>query len=329
MAKHLCYEERAEMALLLSHGHSFGFIAKALGRAKSTIYSEARRNTSPGAHYRAAPAEDLARQRAQKPRTTRKMQDAPLREYVQEKLAHKWSPEQIAGRIARDFPQRTSMRISHETIYKWIWERKKAGDEWHSHLRQAHKKRGRRWRRSRETRGKIRGRTSIDERPSSVDSRRFVGDWEGDSLVGMGRKSSVATWVERKCRYTCLALVEGTGPAVFNKRVLQRFSSQPELPIRTVTVDNGREFTAHAALSVAWHAPIYFAHPYHSWERGLNENTNGLLRQFYPKGTDFRQVSRADIAEKERLLNTRPRKCLQYRTPEEAMARALASRRSD
>lgn len=326
MAKHLSHAERRVIAQLASYNRSCGFIARQLGRARSTIFAELRRNTPPGQYYQAAPAHAMAKARARKPRVAAKMHNPLLLAYVQEKLSLKWSPEQISGRLRREHPQ---LCVSHETLYKWIWAGKQSGLDWHTHLRQARKKKSGRRRCGRDNRGRIRDRVSIDERPKSVDSRRFAGDWEGDTVTGCKRKSSVASWVERKYRYACLALVNGTGPQKVNAAIIERFARTPLLPIRTVTLDNGREFTAHMELSKAWGAKVYFAHPYHSWERGLNENTNGLLRQFYPKGTDFRQVTEEELARVEYLLNTRPRKCLQYRTPMEAMEMALARRRSD
>jgi IS30 family transposase len=176
---------------------------------------------------------------------------------------------------------------------------------------------------------RMKGRVSIDQRPKSVDTRRFVGDWEGDTFVGKYGLGRIASWVKRKTRYICLAALGGNKAQDLNKAILKRFEESNELPVRTVTLDNGHEFFAHLELCSAWDCQTYFAHPHHPWERGLNENSNGLLRQFFPKRRDFRKVTRKELAEVERLLNTRPRKCLQYRTPEEVMAKLLARIRTD
>ena len=317
-AKHLEYYERELIAELRAVGRSLGYIAEILERAKSTISSELRRNSRNG-RYNPAIAEVLARKRASKARIILKMDYPEIREYVESGLKKQWSPEQISGRMKVDHPAADGPRISHETIYLWIWDNKRAGGEWYRKLR--HGSKPRRKRSGRGMRVKIRGRVGIEERPLSVDLRHFVGDWEGDTVLGGIGKGLFAGWAERKTGYYCLAPMKDKSAASLNDAILGRFSRSPELPIRTVTLDNGTEFAEHGKLSEAWSAKVFFAHPYSSWERGVNENTNGLLRQYFPKGMDLRKVTRERIAEVENLLNNRPRKRLAYRTPAEEMAR--------
>jgi len=329
MAKHLVFEERIRICEMRRQGFSYQKIADALSRAKSTIREEVVRNTQ-YTQYNPFTAEEKARKKARKPRVRRKMIRHPLREFVLAHLKKAWSPEQIAGRLKLLHPRTPSERISAETIYKWIWTQKSKNRHWYKHLRTGLKKRRRhRAFGKNDPRGRMKGRVDIDRRPKSVDSRRFLGDWEGDTFVGRGGLGRIASWVERKTRYVCLAVMEGHKSRDLNKAILGRFKESPELPVRTVTLDNGHEFFAHLELCSAWGCQTYFAHPHHPWERGLNENSNGLLRQFFPKSRDLRDVSREELAEAERLLNTRPRKCLQYRTPEEVMAKMLARTRTD
>ena len=320
---HLTRGERLRIRQLRTESNSLAFIAQALGRSKSTISEELRRNQYRGS-YVPAMADSMARKRRKQPRRQRKIDCPELRADVEAGLARQWSPEQIAGRLRRDFPRSPARRISHEAIYQWLWEDKRAGGTWHRHLRQSNRKRKKR-RTGRESRGRIIGRVGIEQRPASVDSRRFMGDWEGDTVVGHRHQGLVATWVERKSRYTCLALMEDKKAKTLNHAILARFKANPSLPMRTTTLDNGREFSDHAVLAEAWGAKIFFARPYHSWERGLNENTNGLLRQYFPKGTNFLQVTTQRLAEVEELLNNRPRKILAYRTPAEVMAAWLSA----
>lgn len=248
-----------------------------------------------------------------------KMSCPAIRKYVENGLKKQWSPEQISGRMKVDYPGVGAPRISYETIYVWIWREKREGGLWRKQLR--HGSKPRRKRSGRGERVKMRGRVGIEERPLSVDLRHFVGDWEGDTVLGGIGKGLLASWAERKTGYYCLAPMKDKSAASLNRAILERFSRSPELPIRTVTLDNGTEFAEHAKLSEAWKAKVFFAHPYSSWERGVNENTNGLLRQYFPKGMNLRQIGKERIAEVENLLNNRPRKRLAYRTPAEEMAR--------
>lgn len=264
-------------------------------------------------------ANSMARKRRKQPRRQRKINCPEIRAAVEAGLSQQWSPEQIAGRLRREHPHSPQRWISHEAIYQWLWEDKRAGGTGHKHLRQSNRKRKKR-RTGRELRGRIIGRVGIEERPAAVDTRRFMGDGEGDTVVGSHHQGLVATWAERKSRYTGLAPLADKRAQTLNAAILARFEAEPRLPMRTTTLDNGREFAGHAELAKAWNAKIFFARPYHSWERGLNENTNGLLRQYFPKSTNFLEVTPKRLAEVEALLNNRPRRILNYRTPAEVMA---------
>ena len=218
-----------------------------------------------------------------------------------------------------DYPGSCLLRISHECIYQWIWEDKVRGGLWYKELR--HGRKPRRRRRGRGVRTLIRNRVGIEVRPRSVDVRHFIGDWEGDTVWGGMGKGLFASWLERKTGFCCLAPMPAKSAALLNRSIIERFERNPEFPIRTVTLDNGSEFAAHEKLAEAWNAKIFFAHPYSAWERGANENANGLLRQYFPKGMDLRHVTRKRIAEVENLLNNRPRKRLRYPTPAEIMTK--------
>jgi IS30 family transposase len=315
---------------MLSEGCTQGQIAQVIGKSQSAISRELARNGTPHRRYRPVLAHRRAvvrRQEALALRTA-KMDRPQLLKVVQEGLGKYWSPQQIAGRLAHE---QAWPLISHETIYKWIAAKKAQGQNWHMFLRQAHRKYRRRSRGSPDGRGKIPGRTFIEHRPSAVDERRRFGDWEGDTLVGGKHRGAVVTHVERKSQYVVMAslpvrdhreLVKVSGQA-FSRHELHR-----PLPRKTETLDNGLEFWSHQQLGQTLGLTVYFARPHHPWERGLNEQVNGLIRQFLPKGSDLTNVGQADIQRIEDLLNNRPRKTLGYRTPIEVLRkyRIYASR---
>jgi IS30 family transposase len=248
------------------------------------------------------------------------MERPDLAAFVKEGLREYWSPEEIAGRWRKDHPHRRRQWVSHQCLYDWIWRQKDQGQDWHRHLRRAYKKRRKR-QESPEKRGRIVGRVGIEERPAIVEKRTRLGDWESDRVEGSGSTASLASHVERKSRYTVLAKLSDGRAATFNEGTIRAFGRHGGLPLRTTTADNGKEFAAHAELAARLGLDVYFARPYHAWERGTNENTNGLVRQFFPKGLDLRQVKPRQVAHVERLLNNRPRKCLGYRTPLEVLRR--------
>jgi transposase, IS30 family len=217
-----------------------------------------------------------------------------------------WSPEQIS-----DHGRNSQMiRISHEWIYQYIYEDKNDGGSLWEHLR-CRKKRKKRYG-SYEKRGQIPHRTSIDERPKIAADRSRLGDWEADTIIGKGRKGAIVTLVDRKSRYLRMGLVKRRTKEAVKEMIVSLLANHP---VHTITCDNGKEFADHQAVAKELGAEVYFAHPYASWERGTNENTNGLIRQYFPKNTDFRELKHEEISFVDNRLNTRPRKCLSFCSP--------------
>lgn len=301
----LTQEERYQIYALRKAGHSQREIAEVLSRSPSTISRELERNKGLKG-YRPKQAHRLAQNR-KKERERRRIPESTW-ELVERLLREDWSPEQISGWLARE----EGMAISHEWIYRYVYEDKRRGGDLYRHLR-CQKPRKKRYG-SYDRRGQIRERVSIDERPEVVEARSRVGDWEADTVIGKPGGSVLVTLVERRSRLSLVALApDKTATAVKAAvlKLLQPLSAQ----VYTVTYDNGKEFAYHMEIAQALNADGYFAHPYHSWERGLNENTNGLIRQYLPKGTDFNKLTDRQVQEIMDKLNNRPRKCLGYKTP--------------
>lgn len=313
--QHLSFVEREELSVGLYSGDSVREIARQLGRSPSTLSRERRRNQIPDGYIAPQAHAQAARRRAADSRP-KKLDQPELAAYVRRRLAETWAPEQIAGALPKAFPRKRRMRLSPETIYAWIWADKKAGGTLWKHLRQSHR-RYRKRRGGKDLRGQIPGRVGIEKRPPSVARRRRLGHWESDMVEGARKRGYLATHVERKSRYVFVLKLPNKSAAAFNRATIRRFQKLPPQLRRTWTVDNGKEFAGFRTWEKRLGGRVYFARPYHSWERGLNENTNGLLRQFFPKHMDLRKVSQKTIDKVERLLNTRPRKCLNYRTPAE------------
>lgn len=311
MAHHLTLEERELLYRLRHKGKSKAEIAELLGRHRSTVYRELERNTGQRG-YRPKQAQRLADQRRLACRRPRKMEDSDVHQYVQERLEKGWSPDQIAGRSRRDSSRRRSRCLSRQTIYNWIDDR---APQWRLWLRRGG--------RPPERRGKLNDCVRISGRPDVINRRCRYGDWEGDTMVGKGRRSSLVTLVERKSGYARIGRADNM-KAKTTRRVTERRMKDLPAPLRrSVTFDNGKEFAEHRRLAQTLGLEIYFALPYRSWQRGTNENTNGLLRQFFPKGTDFSRISHREVARVEALLNERPRKRLDYRTPAEILSKRL------
>ena len=245
-------------------------------------------------------------------------QNGRLRQYIRNKLKRYFSPEQIVGRIEIDYPDDPQMRISSLTIYNWIRRDKKAGGKLCKFLRQGYRKR-RKKHGSIDKRGQIPDRRPISDRPKAVDKRQEMGHWEGDTVVGKSNGSSIATHVERKSRYLLVGRTDDKSSESMNSTTQRLFRRIPRSKRKTMTFDNGKEFAGFKELEKSVGFCCYFADPYSSYQRGTNENTNGLLRQFFPKGTDFNEVSEEEIDKAAALLNNRPRKCLNYRTPHEVL----------
>jgi IS30 family transposase len=299
-------------------------IGRKLGRHHTSISREIARNRptyADDAVYWYDAAEHYARQRRHKARHHRRQHER-LVTYVTAKLKLDWSPETIAGRLQVDYPDNETMRISPETIYRWIYLDSRNKGNLHHHLRRRHKYR-RRQKRYGSGRRFIPGRVSIDLRPPIVATRERFGDWEGDTMEGGKGKGGLATHVERKCRYLLAAKLTDKRAVTMTQRSIKSFRKTPRILRQTLTLDNGKEFTQFKELERKTGLKIYFADPYSAWQRGTNENTNGLLRQYFPKGTDFRNISEKEVAIVVKKLNNRPRKCLNYQTPYEVYCQAL------
>lgn len=311
MANHLIFQERQLLYRLLRQGKSRVEVAQLMNRDRSTIYRELRRNT--GARgYRPQQAQRLANERRQRSCRGWKLEDPEVHQYVVERIERAWSPDQIASRSRHDFPRQPSRHVSRQTIYDWIEAR---APEWCAQLR--------RQGRPPEKRGKLTDCVRIDGRPDVINGRWRYGDWEGDTLVGKGRRNGLLTLVERKSGYVRLGIVANLRAPTTRRIAFRRMKSLPPSLRRSITFDNGKEFAQHQKLSATLELETYFAEPYRSWQRGTNENTNGLVRQFFPKGTDFARVGHHDVARVERLLNERPRRRLDYRSPAEILAPRL------
>lgn len=316
MAHQLTAEERERLCVLKAQGKNQAAIARCLGRDRSTISRELRRNPT-GDSYSAVAAQRQADTRRRERPLTAKMERPDINEYVRQGLAHYWSPEQITGRLHRDFPDDPQRHVSHQTIYAWI-DADPYRDHWEPFLRHGGRKRS-----EPEKRGKIVDPVAIGDRPAAANQRLRYGDWEGDTVVSRGRKGGVLTLVERRSRYTLVEKVRDLKADTINAAMRVSLADLPEKLRRTMTLDNGKEFAGHEELAECLNLDIYFAEPYAAWQRGTVENTNGLLRQFFPKGTDFKTVRRSELHQTQDLLNNRPRKCLDYRTPAEVLGPRL------
>lgn len=317
MHKQLTQVDRVLLAQLLDLKLSRKEIARRLGFHRSTIYRELKRNsTSVG--YQVEDAQQRAELRRWVNRR-RKLENTQTREYVCNRLKQQWSPDQIAGRSELDFPRDSRRRLSRQTIYSWIDREKSRGHlEWKKCLRFGNPRRKRA-----DKAHRLMGAVSIDGRPRVVDLRRRFGDWEGDTIVSRGRRGGVVTLVERKSGYTLLRRVDDLTAETVCDAMECKLAPLPSPLRRTATFDNGSEFADHQRLAAAVDMDMYFAKPYSAWQRGTNENTNGLIRQYWPKGTDLTANSHHAVATVEALLNDRPRKRLGYRTPREVITRHL------
>jgi IS30 family transposase len=323
--RYLSVGERETIAVGLAARKSLRQIAAELGRPASTVSREVARNSSGAGSYRALAAQSRAEQRGRRPKTAKLAGDDELRGWVQGKLRKRWSPEQISRRLAAEFPGRPEMRVSHETIYQSLFVQGRGAlrRELVKSLRT-----GRALRRPRRTtgerRGGIAGMVNISERPAEAADRAVPGHWEGDLLVGAYGKSAIGTLVERATRFTMLVpLLAGRDPAAVAQALTPVIAGLPDAVRRSLTWDQGWEMRAHAQIAVDADVEIYFCDPHSPWQRGSNENTNGLLRQYFPKGTDLGGHSPAHLAAVADELNGRPRKTLAWKTPAEALAEVL------
>jgi IS30 family transposase len=306
--------ERHTLAILRKQHRSRAEIAEAMQRHRSTIYRELKRNCcSYDEGYRHERADDQARLRRSRSRRNHRLtiKDWQL---IEQLIRQDLSPEQISG-----FLQRHRMLVvSHETIYKHIWQDKKHGGTLYQHLRQRPKFRKRYG--TYEKRGKVAGKHHISERPAAAELRREIGHWEIDTVVGKGGKCSVVTLVERVTGCVLIGKLRHRTVAALNRRLLEMIRSLPHL-FKTITADNGTEFHGYRHIERRTGTNIYFATPYHSWERGTNENTNGLIRQYLPKSDSMKTLTQARCDEIARILNNRPRKRHRFYTPIEVLKR--------
>jgi IS30 family transposase len=318
--------EREELSRGVVAGRSLRSIAESLGRAPSTISREISRNGGRG-EYRASKADEAAWDRARRPKRCKLLENRALARRVAKKLQLEWSPEQIAGWLKRRHPDDEHERVSHETIYRtlFIQARGALKKELLQHLRRTRvMRRSRHYTQKREDHGRIKDTVSIRERPACVEDRAVPGHWEGDLLIG-SNNSQIATLVERRTRYVLLAKVDGKDTGTVINALIKQAKKLPKQLYQSLTWDRGKEMAAHQSFTLATDIKVYFCDPHNPWQRGSNENTNGLLRQYFPKGTDLSAHSQAKLNAVARRLNERPRKTLDYETPAERFNHCVAS----
>jgi IS30 family transposase len=307
----LTYEQRCQISALKKRGCTQRDIATIIGTSQPTVSRELARNTGKKGyrHKQAQMNSDQRRVAAVKP--TKMI--GQMIDFVESKLRLEWSPEQISGWLLEVREQ----LLSHETIYLHIWANKREGGDLYTYLRRQGKKYDKR-RNGKSTRGQIKNRISIDDRPDIVADKARIGDWEIDTMIGKGHSGALVTIVERVTNFTVSAQVDNKSANDVTKATIALLTPFKDV-VHTITADNGKEFAYHEEISKKLLADVYFAHPYSSWERGLNENTNGLLRQYFPKKTDLKMVTQMEVGRAVQRLNSRPRKNLDYKTPDQLM----------
>ena len=300
----LTQEERYQISVMLKIGQNQTEIAEMIGKHKSTISRELRRNQGQRG-YRPKQAHQMSLDRVKKAKP--RIQEATWA-LIESKLQEDWSPEQISDWLK----QNTDIQVSHERIYLYIYVDKRAGGSLHQHLR-CQKKRRKRYG-GYDRRGKLPNRRSIDERPEIVDQRQRIGDWEVDTMIGKGHRQAIVTLTERKSRFALLRKVERRKANLVSAAVIDLLQPVAER-LHTITGDNGKEFAEHERIAQELEVSFFFAHPYAAWERGANENMNGLVRQYIPKNRDLLSVTDEELLLIMNKLNHRPRKCLDFKTP--------------
>jgi IS30 family transposase len=324
--RYLSLAEREEIAVGLAAGRSITAIATSLRRHRSTVSREVERNSTTRG-YRATSAEEQARARARRPKPAKLARCGRLRDEVQDRLRRHWSPEQIAATLKADYPDDAEMWVSHETIYQSLYVQGRGAlrRELAVCLRTGRALRRPR-RRPDERRGRIPGMVNISERPAEADDRRVPGHWEGDLILGKDGASAIGTLVERTTRFCLLLhLPSGHGAEPVRDRMIEVIRTLPEQLRRSLAWDQGAEMARHAEISLAADIDIYFCDPHSPWQRGSNENTNGLLRQYFPKGTDLSVYSAPVLDAVAAELNARPRKTLGWRSPGQALSQLLSA----
>lgn len=299
--------QRYQISALMEARKSRQEIANLLGVSISTIGRELKRNTGQRG-YRPKQAHIKAVRRREWATKAIKM-TVDVICLIEAKIALEWSPEQVSGWLAKE----QNISLSHERIYQHVWADKRQGGKLYKHLRQSNKKRKKQYG-SKDKRGQIRDRVSIDERPAIVEAKLRIGDWEIDTVIGKNHQGALVTLVDRVSKFTLIKKVDSKHARVVTEATIQMLTPYLDKTL-TITADNGKEFAGHKKLSEELEAAIYFAHPYSSWERGLNENTNGLIRQYFTKGSSFENISDDEVEMVMDRLNHRPRKTLDYETP--------------
>jgi IS30 family transposase len=311
MGKHLTFEQRCQLKALLEAGLSQAGIAAAIGTSQSAVSRELARNAGKRG-YHCQQAQSLADGRRSVASSVPRKMTADVIAVIKTKLCtEQLSPQQISGWMAAT--QRVS--VSHERIYLHIWADKAAGGTLYKQLRRRGKKYNRRSNKL-AGRGIIAGRIDISERPAIVGQRLRIGDWEADTIMGGGRKGALLSLVERVSKYTLLHKLDAATEKITTQALIRRLRPYRKR-VHTITADNGKEFAGHQTVAKKLRTEFYFATPYHAWERGLNENTNGLVRQYFPKGMSLANVTHTQVRHVQNLLNSRPRKTLAYRSPNE------------
>ena len=308
--KHLSLEERHYTEIEMKRGASINKIARALGRSQSSISRETARNRGQRG-YRHKQADSMARERRGNKPEAVKLTDE-IKKRLNAYLEQDRSPEQIAGRLKHD----GIINLHHETIYRYVLADKKAGGTLYKHLRHQKKTYRKRYGSSRNCRTGIPCRTDIDKRPQEADNRERIGDWEADTVIGKNHRGAIATLDERKSKLRLAAPLKGKKAQDVKEAVIALLRPIEQF-VKTITFDNGKEFAMHEAIAEALSCDTYFAKPCHSRERGQNENANGLLRQYFPKSMELTDVTAVQVVEAVHKLNSRPRKCLEFKTPYE------------
>ena len=323
----LSFSEREEIALARAGGESMRAIARRLGRSPSTISRELRRNAGCcGQPYRATTAHALAYERAGRPKPSKLATNLALRKKVEQDLQRRYSPEQIAGRLRQEFPQNAEMRVSTETIYQSLYVQSRGAlrRDLARCLRTGRALR-RPCRQPGQRKNRIPDMINIAQRPAEADDRAVPGHWEGDLIIGKNNASAIGTLVERTTGYTMLVhLPDGYKPEQVSDALAAKIQTIPEILRASLTWDQGPEMRDWKQVSVATDIDIYFCDPHAPWQRATNENTNGLLRQYFPKGTDLSVHTANDLAAVATALNTRPRKTLDWQTPAQRLDKLLA-----
>lgn len=319
--RHLSLAERVYLENGIRDGRSLRFLAKTLKRSPGTLSRERSRNALGPRTYRADEAEKSSRTRLACPRVRPKLTHPALWTYVVDKLRCKWSPDQIGNQLKQDFPDDPQMQVSHETIYRslYVLPRGQLRKDLLELLRQSHKKRRPRAR-GNDRRGSIPDMVSIHDRPAEIETRLVPGHWEGDLIIGAGNGSAIGTIVERMTRYLILVKMDGRDATSACKAFTRRMRTIPEDLRKSLTYDRGKEMAEHKKPAKNLKLNVYFADPHSPWQRGSNENTNGLLRQYFPKGTDLSGYSQRELNRVADEMNGRPRKTLNYRKPTEVIS---------